>query len=717
MLHIAPLIVASVVADKFIVPSVSHASLVRGDEAVSAVMRAALIDSGMISVTGIPGYAELRKTTLARSDTCGASSHAAQSHTYSDGTTRRTMATHSISGPGGAQPIKHEDNTGNHCASFDVAANRFRETVSSTTNTFAERLSALLHLDSPVLVTSTGFSFPTFAEVAKNSEHLEHFHSYTRPTMVDAAEPETIAMHTDQGIFIAFTPPLMLRDGKLDKAAHAGDFFIERPDGSRTLVRFEEDALIFMLGDGIHQVVDHKRTPDTPSIRATPHALVAPVTAPNAARLWYGRMVLAPHLAISPAHAPKTFGQIREGLVKATRTFDDSADALSLGCSSHGSHAKRALQTEAPSCAAGTMFCWNRCMNTTIDKGVIFNLSPSTCAAQGKELKCTDVLDRVYNPSFSAHGDYFPACTTSTTLVESGFPTLPNYPRDDAVCSTAAWSAFASTSGYALSYPLGDNGLLLWNIVGGVGQRRIQAKMVYNGLFGWLSFGLRSPTGSKNGMQGAWVAMAQPGGGYTLTGGLNLSLPGSVREYKIHHSQSRYRFWAGSAQTASGFGGPVPVVTQHLTNSAYEATDCFSSFEFTSGQIGEQAFNFDGSDHIVWAASTDNQYVEYHRGDRGVVTIDWLTGGAPFTAYPPPPPVSAPPTMPVALPSALSRLTDGEVIGLIIGIAVATLLLGVFVGVIAKCPKPPASKIEEPKMVSIDTIAEKIATTSSTVAE
>ena len=60
-----------------------------------------------------------------------------------------------------------------------------------------------------------------------------------------------------------------------------------------------------------------------------------------------------------------------------------------------------------------------------------------------------------------------------------------------------------------------------------------------------------------------------------------------MSEYRIHDVKSRFRFWTGSGQPQSG--NPIPTVTPHLTNTAYEAADCFSSMEFTASQLGDQA--------------------------------------------------------------------------------------------------------------------------------
>mmetsp|Transcript_83320 Transcript_83320/g.166326 ORF Transcript_83320/g.166326 Transcript_83320/m.166326 type:complete len:714 (-) Transcript_83320:84-2225(-) len=686
----------------FVVPSVSWFALEKGDALALATMRNALTEDGMLSMTGIPGYAALRKEVLAESAACGVKSETAQAHTFSDGTTRRSLASRTVPGEGGVQAVAKD------CGAFDLTAKPFRQAVGAATDLFASQLASLLDADTPLLTTKRGHAFDTFADVTENGEHLEHFHSYTKPT--GAAPTPTLEMHTDQGIFIAFTPALMLKDGKPNAAAtttdDAGAFFIKRADGSRARVHFDDDSLVFMLGDGIHQVTEHKLRPGSPRLRSTPHSLFAPVTTPNSARVWYGRMVLPPHDALSPEHDTKTFGNIRDSMIAAVREGkQDEEEVMALGCSG----GLRADQRELAECLVGEIWCWNRCMNTTANQGVYYGVSQDICAAQGKNLQCTDVLDRIYDPDFDSHGDYFPACSASTQLVDSDFPTLPNYPRDAATCDPTAWEIYASTTGYDFSYDLGGLGRLMWNVNG----EYITAKMVYNGLFGFLAWGFRNPTGSKMGMQGAPIVMAQPGGDYTLTGGLNLSAPGTVKEYIIHHQQSRFRFWQGSGQVASAFGSStIPTVTQHLTDASYDVGDCFSSMTFTSDQIAGQKFNVGGTDQLIWAANVENKYVEHHgRGNRGLVEITWMAGGAPFADYPPPPapspPLPSPPTV------SRSSLSDGELAGIIVGAVVGGLLLVGIVAFALMKKSDSSAKGKAGKAIDIPTSSTVAYTTSS----
>ena len=67
----------------------------------------------------------------------------------------------------------------------------------------------------------------------------------------------------------------------------------------------------------------------------------------------------------------------------------------------------------------------------------------------------------------------------------------------------------------------------MWNVVGD----KIDGKLVFNSLFGYLALGFAHPTGHHNGMNGASIIMGVPGGNYSARFGLDLSIGDNVQEY------------------------------------------------------------------------------------------------------------------------------------------------------------------------------------------
>ena len=366
---------------------------------------AALQDVGMISVTKMSdSFRSSKKESLAWTHRCAVESETTKEHEFPDGTRRRTMATHTIPGPGGIQKIGH-GGASSACQAFDEASLPFREGVDSVTKAFAVRVTKLLEGEmssTPLLQTEDGFDFKTAADVVENGEHLEHFHSYqgTSKAALRKTDDSTIEWHTDQGMFLVFTPGVMAEQTGDMPAVDAFDetegFYVELANGTRTLVKFDhEDDLVIMLGDGVNQYLNAnlKSGGSGRKLRAVPHAVAMPTHEDNQARVWYGRMVLPPASAIHPEHG-ETFGKLRKLMVE---DGGDSKEVMALGCSSPSMHAR---QLEETSCEEGTLFCWHRCMPLDYETPV----SDDVCAEQGLDLWCTNPRGQLWD---NTHGDWY----------------------------------------------------------------------------------------------------------------------------------------------------------------------------------------------------------------------------------------------------------------------------------------------------------------------
>jgi hypothetical protein len=204
----------------------------------------ALQRDGVISVTGVPNLHKV--DTLATLHACALKSKTTQEHEYHDGTRRRTMATHTL--PNGVQMMQHR--APDACESFEKASAAFRETVAQVTQIFSQRLASLLQHDEPLLSTEQGYDFETIEDVVEAGEHLEHFHSYQKHDASTTKEETTIDIHVDQGLFLVFSPALLVEDSKILGTLNEG-FYVELEDGSRARAQFnDQDDLVFLLGDG-----------------------------------------------------------------------------------------------------------------------------------------------------------------------------------------------------------------------------------------------------------------------------------------------------------------------------------------------------------------------------------------------------------------------------------------------------------------------------------
>ena len=227
-------------------------------------------------------------------------------------------------------------------------------------------------------------------------------------------------------------------------------------------------------------------------------------------RSWYGLMILPPNDAVSPLHGDKTFGELK----KLTRAGD--ADAAHVGCSRN--LAARELAEEA--CAADQLYCWYRCMDLVNHDGDA--VSEEICADQGyAHLNCTDVF-RQPSDGFS-HGDYYPQCTN---YVHDATPFPSIAPADEELCGDAYEAEAAADAAahvgsvdliykgrswqaaYFVPYSVGT---LSWTL--SEDRKKVTVSHLTEGRVGWMAIGLRHPEGKKNGMNGAPVIMAIPGGG------------------------------------------------------------------------------------------------------------------------------------------------------------------------------------------------------------
>jgi hypothetical protein len=570
----------------------------------------ALSTVGLVSVTGIPFQQGNKKDTLSKIHACALESSAMQEHVFEDGTIRHTMATNTIPGPGGAQKIDHKTSA-TSCQEFSEASDQFRKTVAAVTQAFASRLNSILEIElefeeKPLLNTANGdYSFSTVIDVVENGEHLEHFHSYQR---ISTEEAQTIDIHTDQGMLIAFTPGLIIdttQDSSKtpNSSTVGGGFFIELEDGSQVQVDFnEDDDLVFMLGDGVNQIINPRlvEKAGANTLRATPHALAMPLHSPEKeARVWYGLMVLPPADAVHPEHG-MTFDALRQGLVDG----DGQQEKLSLGCSSN----LAARQLQENECGEDAIYCWFRC--TAISD---FEVTKESCAAEGLDLRCVNPRNQLY---VEGHGDYYLDCIDAESAENNtAYPLLEALPRSEEMCTNVTFAAFASTADYDHNIDFGTS-TFMWSIVDGM----VDGRLAFDGLFGWLAFGFANLGGGHNGMNGATIIMALPGDNYTALNGLDLTLDPNVQEYIIDPDATAFRHWKDPVSTISRAGSAAEA-------HGLESTDCFTAITFKTDAIHNVKFNLSGTDELLWAGNTEDYYVGYHgRQNRNRFAIDWPTG-------------------------------------------------------------------------------------------
>eukprot|EP00947_MAST-08B_sp_MAST-8B-sp1_P005717 g5717.t1 len=153
-----------------------------------ALREALLKGEGLLQIADVPGFAELRKQALGAVHTCG--QYAAETR-FPDGAIRRTVASRTVPGPGGAQPFVFGPASSApvaeslEClATAKVKLAGFRRTVDGVTRRFGDALANILPAAAdgkPLMQTAGGHPFKTIADVVDWGDHLEHIHAYAPP--------------------------------------------------------------------------------------------------------------------------------------------------------------------------------------------------------------------------------------------------------------------------------------------------------------------------------------------------------------------------------------------------------------------------------------------------------------------------------------------------------------------------------------------------------
>lgn len=272
----------------------------------------ALSTDGIISITEIPHFSDMKKSVMTWLHSCIMDQGTDAAHVLetieNDGTIRRTFGSKTTPpGPDGGQidfmvRSSAEEEISPACVKFSENLSEFRTKVGEVTQTFADRLTLEMgesyHM--PIMTTEDGKdSFRTIADIVASGDHLEHFHSYQKLEQPNRNESslrsrtdQTIDLHTDQGFFIAFTPGLMVThlDGKPDLSTDLWEtegFYIEKANGSTAHVHFTaDDDLVFMMGDGVNQYINPS-IKNSRTLRAVPHSVTLNTHAENLSRAWY----------------------------------------------------------------------------------------------------------------------------------------------------------------------------------------------------------------------------------------------------------------------------------------------------------------------------------------------------------------------------------------------------------------------------------------------
>lgn len=582
-----------------VVPSVAPASFPLQDieegsasfGRIKADFAATLMSEGILAVNNIPFYPELREAVFSSATKCMQSkTNEENAHVvyFEDGTQRTTLAS-SFDFATGSVPFHAGGSV--ECKQFETVSTKFRKIVDSVSLAFATRLSAIVGtketLIEPLLKSAGGVYYATVLDVVQHGQHLDHFHSYRGPATA-AEEKPTIGFHTDQGLFIAISPPLMVNSkGDAAPASSEGSFLIKKSTGESVQLSFDPQSLVFIIGDGVEQYVNNKE--GATRIRSVPHALVMPASEPGVYRNWFGRMFLPPNDALNE-DSGLNYGEVKE-LLADTHNRDDVIKSIGCSASSHLMH--RSLNGEECD-EATSIYCWHRCMPFTA------TANPDTCATKGKGFNCTsDFNDHIYQASIG-HGQFNPRCTDSTTLFQfSDFASdIPAVSKDS--CASFTVDAIATEGDYTHRLDLNEGASLLWKVVG----KEVAIEVVRTGArLGYIGFGISNPDSAGPVMLGGVAVLGIAKYDDKNADGQSLS----VAEYLISNSSTAFSAW----------NTPLSKTIHH---EGLTLLGCGGSMKFQGSGVGGKSFNLNGVNNLMYAMDTAH-------GDGVMKTfqgVDWL---------------------------------------------------------------------------------------------
>jgi hypothetical protein len=176
---------------------------------------------------------------------------------------------------------------------------------------------------------------------------------------------------------------------------------------------------------------------------ATPHALT--LTAhEDEARVWYGRMILAPNNAYLPSLLESTFGKVRQFFMDSS---SNENIPIGIGCSSPNMQVviatARSLESQGGSnCTQDELFCWFQCMALANQ-----SLTIDSCTKRNLQVQCMNPRGQVLKNG-KGHGDFFPECMNRThkTHPVTDVPMIEQ--QDAAVCTSEKREEFISADGY-----------------------------------------------------------------------------------------------------------------------------------------------------------------------------------------------------------------------------------------------------------------------------
>eukprot|EP00954_Amorphochlora_amoebiformis_P005334 420862-Amorphochlora_amoeboformis.AAC.1 len=171
-----------------------------------------------------------------------------------DGTRRNTVASQTIRGV--SEPFEEKLNQA--CPKFSIASQKFRRLITLVGDAFITAFDSAfsVHVDRDKICDDdddpTCAQYSSFTEALSTARQLDHFHVYSAPF---ARERDySIEFHSDDGLFIAIPPPVIISSQGLSTSASRDfrGFEVKLDSGEiREIKTRSKNSVVFVLGAGM----------------------------------------------------------------------------------------------------------------------------------------------------------------------------------------------------------------------------------------------------------------------------------------------------------------------------------------------------------------------------------------------------------------------------------------------------------------------------------
>jgi hypothetical protein len=240
-------------------------------------------------------------------------------------TTRTTWATATV---GFDAPLALPESLQQQCGPDTVAAlEDLRDAVAHVSAAFVQALDRIFIQNNrhqaaspplPLLRNKYGGSYSSIHDIVQASQHLEHFHYYSKQPAATTAtgktesqqqHPYSLPLHTDAGLFLAFVPG----QSCFQEQDNGSSFVVKDDQGRlRRAVFPTTPSVVIMMGVGAEhwlqlpsQQLAGGSSSGAPPLRATQHAVQM---AAGDERVWYGMSTFSRRFLFSPRLGRVCFG-------------------------------------------------------------------------------------------------------------------------------------------------------------------------------------------------------------------------------------------------------------------------------------------------------------------------------------------------------------------------------------------------------------------------